>query len=243
MTKNIDLNADLGEGGDQDAALMALASSVNIACGGHAGNRETIRRSVELALQAQVAIGAHPGYEDRENFGRDPKQISVGEVRSLTLRQLESILAVHPYLHHVKPHGALYNQANQDESIAAALVASIAELQPRAILYCPPRGALAKAAAENKLAVCAEGFVDRRYQSDGSLCPRTDSQALIDNLDEAIQQALRIATDQSVTTLIGTTIPLEAKTLCVHGDGPDALGLLRLTRSSLENAGFRIVAP
>ncbi len=241
--QTIDLNADLGEGGAQDEALMALASSANIACGGHAGDKESIRRTIELASQAQVAIGAHPGYEDPANFGRKPMHLSPGEIRDLILRQLERILRIHTQLHHVKPHGALYNQANQDETMAAALVAAIAEVQPDTILYCPPHGALARAAGEIKLATCGEGFIDRRYQETGDLCPRTDERALIEDVDEAVSQALEIALQQTVTSLNGGTIPQKAKTLCVHGDSPHAVDLLRLTRSSLEAAGIEILAP
>ena len=239
----IDLNADLGEGGEQDEALMTLASSVNIACGGHAGNEGSIRRAIGLAIQAQVAIGAHPGYEDPTHFGRRPMRVSDDEIRGLIHRQLEHILAIHPRLHHVKPHGALYNQSNQDEAMAEALVAAIAEIQPDTILYCPPHGALARAAAEIKLTTCAEGFIDRRYQEDGSLCPRTEERALIENIDQAVSQALKVAIQQTVTTLKGTTIPLKARTLCVHGDSPDAVDLLRLTRLSLEEAEIKIMSP
>lgn len=241
--RTIDLNADLGEGGAQDEALMSLASSVNIACGGHAGDEEGIRRAVDLALDAKVAIGAHPGYEDPANFGRKETLLTSGEIRDLILRQLERILRIHPQLHHVKPHGALYNQANRDETMAAALVAAIAEAQPHTILYCPPRGALIRAAAEINLATCAEGFIDRRYLTDGNLCPRTEKHALIHYLSEAVSQALEIATRQTITTLDGTTVPLKARTLCVHGDTPDALDLLRTVRSSLENAGIEIAPP
>ena len=240
--QTIDLNADLGEGGEQDEALMALASSVNIACGGHAGDEESIRRAVGLAIRAQVAIGAHPGYEDPVNFGRKPMHLSAEEIRSLILRQLERMLQIHPQLHHVKPHGALYNQSNQDESMAAALVAAIAELQPNTILYCPPHGALINAATEIKLTTCSEGFIDRRYLDNGNLCPRTEQRALIEDIDEAVSQALKIATQQTVTTSNGITIPLSARTLCVHGDSPDAVKLLRLTLSSLEEAGIEIKA-
>jgi UPF0271 protein len=241
--QTIDLNADLGEGGEQDAALMTLASSVNIACGGHAGNSQSMHRAVELAINAGVALGAHPGYEDPENFGRKPMFLATREIRSLILRQLERMLSIHPLLHHVKPHGALYNQANVDEVMAEALVAAIAEIQPDAILYCPPQGALAKAAANIHLHTCAEGFIDRRYREDGSLCPRTEERAVIDDIDEALSQALEIAMRQTVTTGKGAIIPLQARTLCVHGDSPAAAGLLRFTRSSLEAAGIAIMAP
>lgn len=241
--RTIDLNADLGEGGDQDAALMALTSSVNIACGGHAGDDESIRRAVELAMNAQVAIGAHPGYEDPANFGRKPMMLSADEIRSLILRQLERFLQIHPQLHHVKPHGALYNQADQDQAMAEALVAAIAEIFPNTILYCPPHGALAHAAAAIHLATCGEGFIDRRYQDDGNLCPRSDPRAVIEQVNLAALQALKFADRQVVTTLSGLIIPLKARTLCVHGDSPAAVELLRLTRSSLEAAGIRIIPP
>lgn len=241
--KKIDLNADLGEGGEQDEALMALASSVNIACGGHAGDKESMRRAVELAIQAQVAIGAHPGYEDPAHFGRRPMKVSGDDIRDLIHRQLERILAIHPRLHHVKPHGALYNQSNQDEAMAEAMVAAIAGIQPDTILYCPPHGALARAAAEIKLATCAEGFIDRRYQEDGNLCPRTEERALIEDVAEAVSQALKIAIQQAVTTFKGNTIPLEVRTLCVHGDSLNAANLLGLTRSSLEAASIEIMSP
>jgi len=239
----IDLNADLGEGGEMDEQLMALASSVNIACGGHAGDQESIQRAVDLAIQAQVAIGAHPGYADRANFGRRPMKISSDDIRGLIHRQLERILAIHPQLHHVKPHGALYNQSNQDEEMAAALVAAIIDIQPDTILYCPPTGELARAAAAVKLATCAEGFIDRRYQEDGNLCPRSEKQALIEDSSEALSQAKEIITRQTVTTLKGNTVRLEARTLCVHGDSPNAVNLLRLTRSALEAASIKVVSP
>jgi UPF0271 protein len=241
--QTIDLNADLGEGGEHDQALMALASSVNIACGGHAGDGDSIRRAVALATQAQVAIGAHPGYEDPANFGRKPMQLSAAEIRSLILRQLERMLRIHPHLHHVKPHGALYNQSNEDEAMAEALVAAIAEIQPDTVLYCPPHGALAGAAAQIRLATCPEGFIDRRYQADGNLCPRNEERALIEDAEEAVSQALKIATEQNVTTLSGANIALNARTLCVHGDSPDSVDLLRRSRASLEGSGIEIMAP
>lgn len=241
--RTIDLNADLGEGGEHDAELMALASSANIACGGHAGDGESIRRAVDMALQARCAIGAHPGYEDRENFGRKPMQLSGTEIRDLILRQLERMMRIHPELHHVKPHGALYNQANQDDAMARALVGAIAEILPNTILYCPPLGALANAAAAMNLATCTEGFIDRRYMDNGNLCPRTKKRALIEDINEVLWQAYKIAILGTVTSITGNVVPMNAKTLCVHGDSPAAVELLRQTRSLFERAGIKIIAP
>ena len=170
-------------------------------------------------------------------------RLSAGEIRSLILRQLGRILEIHPQLHHVKPHGALYNQANRHEATATALVSAIAELQPDTILYCPPQGELSRAAAAIGMAVCGEGFIDRRYLDNGNLCPRTHERALIGDPAEAVSQALSIATRQTVTALSGKTIPMPAQTLCVHGDSPGAVELLRLTRTSLEAAGIKIMAP
>lgn len=243
IMQTIDLNADLGEGGEHDAALMALASSVNIACGGHAGDEESIRHAVELATHAQVAIGAHPGYEDPDHFGRKTMMLSGDAIRSLILRQIERMLRIHPRLHHIKPHGALYNQANENKAMAEALVGALAEIQPHTILYCPPHGELINAATSIHLATCGEGFIDRRYLDNGNLCPRSDERALIDDANEAVSQAIRIATQQSVISLNGAVLPMNAKTLCVHGDSPGAMELLRRTRLFLEEAGIAILAP
>ena len=194
--QTIDLNADLGEGSPNDASIIPLVTSANIACAGHAGNTETIRRTVALALQHQVAIGAHPGYEDPENFGRTPMHLTPGEIRTLTLRQLDRILTIYPTLHHVKPHGALYNQANTDPTIATALVSAIAELLPHTILYCPPSGELTKAATAINLPTCPEAFIDRSYQENGNLTPRTQPGAVIEHANKAALQALKIENRQ-----------------------------------------------
>ena len=238
----IDLNADLGEGGSQDAELMALASSVNIACGGHAGDKETMDASVEEALEAGVAIGAHPGYEDREGFGRLPMDLEPAAVADLVSQQVGRLTEIAAGIHHVKPHGALYNQANRDPELAAAVVEGVKRIVPDCEFYVPPGGALAAAAEAAGLAVRAEGFVDRRYQENGTLVPRGEPGAVIEDVDEAIAQALQIACKERVRTVTGTWIPLPAKTLCVHGDSPRAVELLGAVRQALEAAGFTIRA-
>lgn len=237
----IDLNVDLGEGGAHDAELIALASSANIACGGHAGDETTMRTAVSACLEHGVAIGAHPGYEDRENFGRVPMNLAPGEVADLVSRQIERLASV-SLIHHVKPHGALYNQADRDPEIAAAVVRGVHRLMPGCVIYVPPSGALAAAATAAGLIVHAEGFADRRYQENGALVPRGEVGAVIEDIGSATAQAMEIAVKQGVETVSGTWIPLPARTLCVHGDGAQAVALLRNIRSTLEAAGFTIQA-
>ena len=181
--RTIDLNADLGEGGSQDAALIALASSANIACGGHAGNDDTMRAAIDGCISAGVAIGAHPGYEDRENFGRRPMDLEPAAVAELVSRQIGRFAKLAARagaeIHHVKPHGALYHQADHDPALAAAVAESVMCLLPGCGFYVPPAGALAVAGEAAGLDVWAEGFVDRRYQENGALVPRGEPGAVI----------------------------------------------------------------
>lgn len=247
MTPTIDLNADLGEGGAHDADLIRLASSVNIACGGHAGNAETMSRAIDRALASGTAIGAHPGYEDRESFGRKPMALSGAEVEAMMERQIEGFLRVagplHAPLHHVKPHGALYLQACGDPGLADAVARSVTRLLPGVRIYAPPGSALATAADSHGLVVVPEGFADRRYQDDGHLVPRSQPLAVIDQVEEAVQQAFAIITKHQVTSLAGNPVPLPARTLCVHGDGASSVTLLATLRTTLEAAGIRICRP
>ena len=238
----IDLNADLGEGGSQDAALIALVSSANIACGGHAGDESTMRATIDACLAAGVAIGAHPGYEDREHFGRRALELSPAAVTDLVARQV-ACLAEKTVPHHVKPHGALYHQADRDPVLAAAVAEGVARTVPGCQFYAPPGGALAAAGKQAGLQVRAEGFVDRRYLENGSLVPRGEPGAVIGDLRTAIAQALQIACKQRVKTVAGTWFPLPAETLCVHGDSPRALEMLSAVRHSLTDAGLKLQAP
>ncbi|MES2924037.1 MAG: 5-oxoprolinase subunit PxpA [Verrucomicrobiota bacterium] len=230
--RSIDLNADLGEGGMHDAALLELVSSANIACGGHAGDEETMRRSIELALESGVAIGAHPGYEDREHFGRLAMVLPLEQVTDLVRRQVEALASLAKEagarLHHVKPHGALYNQASRDPLLAAAVVAGITRVSAGLTLYALPASALAEAGRAAGLTVCAEGFADRRYRLDGSLMPRGEPGAVIKDVDAAVAQALELASSGRV------------ETLCVHGDGVTAVAILRALRDKLGEAHLTV---
>jgi 5-oxoprolinase (ATP-hydrolysing) subunit A len=244
--RTIDLNVDLGEGGFQDAALIALASSANIACGGHAGDESTMRSAIASCLANGVAIGAHPGYEDPEHFGRRALGLQPLAIAELVSRQIgrlgEFADQAGGRIHHIKPHGALYNQADQDPEIASAVAETVKRILPACGFYVPPAGALAVAGKAAGLRVIAEGFVDRRYQEDGSLVCRDQAGAVIEDLEAAVAQALQIACEERVVSASGAMIPLVVRTLCVHGDGAQAVLLLRAVRAVLENAGFAIVA-
>jgi UPF0271 protein len=230
--RTIDLNADLGEGGTEDEALLGLVSSANIACGGHAGDEATMRRAIELAMAAGVAVGAHPGYEDREHFGRRALTLPLDAVTDFVVRQVaefERIAAeMGAELHHVKAHGSLYNQADRELELAVAVVKGITAVSPGTILYAPPAGALAAAGRAAGLTICAEGFADRRYLENGALMPRAEPGAVISNVDEAVAQALEIVANGTV------------ETLCVHGDGTTSVAILRALRRRLEERGHPI---
>lgn len=230
--RQIDLNADLGEGGGEDEILLGLVSSANIACGGHAGDVDTMRRTIDLAISAGVAVGAHPGYEDREHFGRRAMAFPLDQVTDLVARQVERLStladAAGTPLHHVKPHGALYNQADRDALFAAAVVAGITRVRTSAMLYALPGSKLAEAGNAAGLSLCLEGFADRRYLENGSLMPRNEPGAVITDVDEAVFQALAHAMTGKV------------ETLCVHGDGRTAAAILRKLRAELEKCDLTV---
>lgn len=237
MRNKIDLNCDMGEGLDTDAGIMPFISSANIACGYHAGDRETIARTIDLALQHQVAIGAHPGFADRENFGRTPQQLSDTALYDLVATQLQimqSICQAHgAVMTHVKPHGALYNMAAQTPAMAQVVAKAVSDNYPQLCLYGLSNSRLIKAAAEAGLKTAGEAFADRTYQDDGSLTPRQQPGALITSEAAAISQVLQMVTQQQVTTTSGKIIPVAAETICLHGDGEHALPFARAINTAL----------
>ncbi|MFN6017003.1 MAG: 5-oxoprolinase subunit PxpA [Verrucomicrobiota bacterium] len=242
--QRIDLNCDLGEGGAHDAELMPLISSANIACGGHAGDEATMRTTIRLALAHGVAIGAHPGYEDREHMGRRPMNLSPDAIGDLVSGQLKRFAQIAHELgapiHHVKAHGALYNQADTGPLIANAIANAIRNLLPQAMVYAPPNGCMMAAAKSAGLRFRAEGFIDRRYNADGSLVPRGQAGAVIHDPAAACAQALEMLLERKVTSISGFAVPIEIDSLCVHGDSDSALEILNSTRLALESAGLQV---
>jgi UPF0271 protein len=242
----IDLNCDMGEGYDSDALIMPFISSANIACGYHAGDEATMIRTISLARKHGVAIGAHPSYPDRNNFGRKHMEMSTDEIYHLITDQLRIINDIASDmgmgLHHVKPHGALYNDAASDMQIAMAIANAIADFDARIILYGLANSAFVMAADSLGLPFCGEAFADRTYTDSGLLTPRTEAGAMIENDEEAIDQVLQMLGSGTVRALSGKSISLEAETICIHGDGPHALSFAKKIHAALLSKGISIKA-
>lgn len=247
MATCIDFNADIGEGCGDDGAIVPLLSSASIACGGHAGDAESMAAAVALCLAHGVAIGAHPAWEDRPGFGRQALDLPITQVQALVRRQVERLDAVATRagarLAHVKPHGALYNQAAHDAALAQAIATQVASIDPGLKLYALAGSALARAGRAAGLAVVEEVFAERAYRGDGRLVPRGEPGAVIDTLEAAVAQTLQMLREGRVTSRDGELVPIHAQTLCLHGDRPDAARFARGLRQAIEAAGFTIRAP
>ncbi len=241
--KQIDLNCDLGEGAGQDAELMPLISSVNVACGAHAGNLETMIETVESAAKHRVMVGAHPGYFDLENFGRLERPIAPAEAARLVLMQVEQLFEVAgSRLRHVKLHGALYNQVAHDVRLADAVITDLARLWPDLIVYALSGSHFARAASARGLRVAEEVFADRTYQRDGSLTPRSAPNALIADEDAMVEQVLLLVRRGVVRTVDGGETPVTAETICLHGDTANAVPFASRLRKELAVAGIGVKA-
>lgn len=241
----IDLNCDLGEGADHDAELMPLITSANIACGAHAGDEATMRATVELAKKHGVAIGAHPGFADRENFGRRELPVAPLEVGELVLRQIQTLqgiaLKAGTAVRHVKLHGALYTMASRDRALAEAVVGAVRGTGKNPGLLVLAGSELEKAARANgDIIVFSEVFADRTYQGDGSLTPRSQSNALITDENIAVEQTLRMVREGRVRATDGTDVAIRADTVCLHGDGPHPVAFARRLREELAAAGIEV---
>jgi UPF0271 protein len=245
----IDLNCDMGESFGAytigaDAEVMASISSANLACGFHGGDPGVMRRTVRLARDAGVAVGAHPGLPDLAGFGRRQMRVSPQEVEDMVLYQIGALVAVaHSEgvrLQHVKAHGALYNMAVRDRALADAVARAVASFDASLILFGLPGSELIRAGAACGLRVASEGFADRAYEPDGSLTPRSHAGAVIHDTDAVVRRAIRMAVDGKVATSDGSEIDVQVETICTHGDTPGAQALTRAIRAGLERAGVAI---
>lgn len=242
----IDINCDMGEGMLNDADIMPYISSANIACGYHAGDENTMRNTIDLCLKHNVTIGAHPGFDDKADFGRKPILLSADELYQLMWKQLEIIQAIcnekQAALHHVKLHGALYNMAAKDKSISNITAQAVKDFNPELIFYGLSGSVMIAEAQALGLRTANEVFADRTYQPDGTLTPRTQPHALIEHSAEVIRQVEQIVKEKRVTTLNGEIIFIEADTICIHGDGDHALVFAEHIHKSLQSMGYRISA-
>jgi 5-oxoprolinase (ATP-hydrolysing) subunit A len=250
--RRIDLNSDLGESFGRwtlgnDAEVMKSITSANIACGYHAGDPGVIRQTLRMARHAGVAAGAHPGLPDLAGFGRRTMAVTAAEVEDMVLYQVGAIAALASAegvrLRHVKPHGALYNMAVRDGSLAAAIARAVASFDRGLLMFALPGTELERAAEASGLRVAREGFADRAYEADGSLTPRTRPGAVIHSADEVIGRAVRMARDGVVRATNGSDIAMRIDTICTHGDTPGSHDLTRQLRAGLEADGITVLAP
>ena len=247
MNLVIDLNSDLGEGAGHDHEILDLVSSANIACGFHAGDPASIFATIQAALERGVSLGAHPSFPDRENFGRTEMALPPAEVYANVAYQIGAFQslarAAGGRMNHVKAHGALYNMAARDRALADVIANAAFALDPKLILFAPSTGELEPAAAEVGLQTASEVFADRNYLADGSLVPRTDSNAFVHDPIEAAERIIRILAEGKVRAIDGTDVEIFATTVCVHGDNPQAVEFVRRVRRRLELEDVEIAAP
>jgi len=252
MTLTIDLNCDLGESFGVyeigcDREIIQYVTSINIACGFHAGDPSVMNETVKLAKKHNVAIGAHPGFQDLIGFGRRKIHMTSKEIYGLVLYQIGSLYsfcqANDVPLKHVKPHGALYNMAAVDSSVAHAIAKAVYDFDKRLFLYGLAGSELIKQGEKIGLQTVSEVFADRTYQKDGTLTPRTNSYALIEHIDEVKNQILSIIFDQRVKTVDGTFIRLNGESICIHGDGQHALSFAKHLKDLLILEGVHLKSP
>jgi UPF0271 protein len=240
-----DINCDMGEGignsalpADRDELIMPFITSANIACGYHAGDEDTMKQTVELAMKHNVFIGAHPSYLDRENFGRTDIRIPLSEVYDLVTKQIyllnEITKAAGTILHHVKPHGALYNMAARAKPLAAVIALAVKDVDEKLKLYGLSGSHLINEAKKIGVKAVSEVFADRTYQDNGRLTPRSKPEALINETDKVIQQVLQMIKEGTVTTVTGKTIPIVAETICIHGDGEHAVEFAKVIHDAIK---------
>jgi 5-oxoprolinase (ATP-hydrolysing) subunit A len=244
LADRVDLNADVGEGIGQDPELIPLLTSVNVACGVHAGDEATMRDAVVLARSHGVAVGAHPSFPDREGFGRREMQLPADAVEASVGGQIRALAAICAFggvrMRHVKPHGALYNMAARDQVLADAIARATAAADPSLFLVGLAGSRLIEAGRRAGLRVANEAFADRGYRADGTLVPRSEPGSVIHDAGVVAARALSMVRDGAVLAMDGTHIPLQVDTICVHGDTPGAAALAARIRDALSDAGIEL---
>lgn len=247
MNLTVDLNADLGESAGCDLELLELVTSANIACGFHAGTPDSILRSILDARKRHVSVGAHPSFLDRENFGRAEIALPSSEIFAQVTYQLGAFAALvragEASMAHVKPHGALYNMAARDDSVADAIVRAICDFDSSLILFAPGNSALARVGASVGLRVVSEVFADRNYLANGALVSRNRTDALLRDPDQAASRVLRMLRESKVRSVDGGEVAVRAETICIHGDTAGSVDFARELRRQLLNQGVVIAAP
>lgn len=223
----IDINCDLGEGFPNDKALMKFISSANIACGYHAGDIDTIKSTIAYCVENGVAIGAHPGFNDKANFGRTEMELSIYELYDLVAEQItlmqDACKEMGASLHHVKPHGALYNMAAKNATMSYIIARAIKELDSQLVLYGLSNSYMISEAEAMYIKTASEVFADRTYTAKGQLTPRSQPNAMIHKREDALAQVLNMIQHKRVIATDGSVVPLEAETICIHGDGDHAV--------------------
>lgn len=245
----LDMNCDMGESFGaytigRDIEIIDYITSANIACGFHAGDQSTMRKTVALALEKGVGVGAHPGLQDLMGFGRRNMAITPGEAYDLVVYQVGAlegfVKAQGGKLQHVKAHGSLYNMAGKDQKLAEAIAEAVYDVEPELVLFGLSGSELVKAGDKTGLSTASEVFGDRTYQEDGTLTPRGQGDALIHDEQKAAEQVLRMVRDGMVKSRLGLDVPITANTVCLHGDGKHALDFADHIRSALRNAGVTV---
>ena len=239
----LDINADVGEGIGNEKELFPLISSCNIACGGHAGNQESMITVVRLAKEYNLKIGAHPSFPDRENFGRKILKIDRNNLLNSLISQIESLQKIlnkeSVKLNHIKPHGALYNLAANDKKTANIIIDLAKEIKTK--LYVPYSSLISNMAKKEGVKICNELFIDRNYNSDLTLLSRESPYAIINNSEKMFEHVNKMITNKIITSIDNKNIPIEFDTLCIHGDSPGAIELIKDLHLKLYNIGIKII--
>ncbi|WP_066172501.1 LamB/YcsF family protein [Bacillus marinisedimentorum] len=249
--KTVDINSDLGEsfgtyttGNDEE--VLRHISSANIACGYHSGDHNVMMKTVRIAKNLDVGIGAHPGLQDLHGFGRREIAVSPDEVYNLVIYQIGALKGIaeaqNAAMNHVKPHGALYNMAARDSQLADAVASAVYDVDPALILYGLAGSKLIEYGKKRGLTTASEVFADRTYQADGSLTPRTSPDALINDSSEAIDRVIRMITEHRVAALTGEDIEINPDTVCIHGDSPKALEFAAKLKERLIAENIRVAS-